>query len=142
MKKLFSRKCPKRVKGMTLIEVLIAMAIFGIAGTLMVKIGSAAKTQLLSSSRINNKTQAEAAIGNGERLTDLTAMSTATSVSTNETEITFNIGGYGSVTAKRYDTLAADKDAESKGINCKTGMNDVSSRLHMDDVSLQFYVVD
>ncbi len=134
MKKLFSRKCPKKVKGMTLIEVLIAMLIFGIAGTLMVKIGTVAKAQLMNSNHLNNKTQAESVIGSAQNLTGLTQMSTATSQSTNETAVTFNIGTYGSVTAKRYDTLAADKDAASKGVNCDTGL--------ADDESLQFYIMD
>jgi len=134
MKKLFSRKCPKKVKGMTLIEVLIALTVFTIAGTLMVKIGSAAKSQLLNSNHLNNKTQAEAAIGSVKDKTTLDSISSTTSVSNGEQEVTFRIGSYGTVNAKRYDTLAADKEAENNGKNCKTGLS--------DNASLHFYIMD
>ncbi len=136
MKKIFSRKCPKKVKGMTLIEVLVALLVFGIASTLMVKIGSVAKAQLINSNHLNNKTQAEATIGSVKDKTTRNNLCVANSINPTEGEadVTFTIGTYGTITAKRYDTVVADKDAQTNGKNCDTSLD--------DNTSLQFYIMD
>ncbi len=123
--KLEQRKSVKRVKGMTLIEILIAMAVFAVAGLMMVKVGAASKSQLMNSNHLNNKTQAEAAIGGKKDKDTLNTYG-----STGEQDVTFTVGSYAPITAKRYDTLAADAVS---GKNCDTGLG--------NDESLQFYII-
>ena len=124
MKQEFEQQKPvKRVKGMTLIEILVAMAVFAVAGLMMVKVGAASKSQLMDSNHMNNKTQAEAAIGGAKNTDALGTLGYA-----EEQEVRFTVGSYDPIVAKRYDTLVAD---EASGKNCDTNL--------ADDESLQFY---
>lgn len=119
-------KSRKKVKGMTLAEVIIAMAVFAIAGTVMVQVGTASKSQLLNSNHMTTKTQVEVAVGTNDRaIDDLNDYG-----GNGEQEVEFNVGGFGTIDGKRYDTLSADGNS---GKNCDTNLD--------ANASLQFYKV-
>jgi prepilin-type N-terminal cleavage/methylation domain-containing protein len=52
----------KTVKGMTLIEIIISIAVLGIMGTLMCIIGQTACKMMLNTNHLNNKTTVEAPV--------------------------------------------------------------------------------
>lgn len=52
----------KSVKGMTLIEIIIAIMVLGIMGTIMCTIGATASKMMISTNHLNNKTQVEAPV--------------------------------------------------------------------------------
>lgn len=131
MMKKFQRKSAKKLKGMTLVECIVAMAVLAVAGLIMVKIGQTSQAQLVNSNHLINKTSVEAPIGNAKDTTTLNQYCTDTAVPNGEQEVTFSVGSYGNVTAKRYDTLAADSKTAK---NCNTNMS--------NDACLQYYVMD
>ena len=137
----------KKLKGMTLIECIIAMAVLAITGLIMVRVGTLTNRLLINTNHLNNKTQAEAKVGSvndkttlGEYCTknadfnsanadDITNGVTKAKVASNgEQDVTFSVGTYGTINAKRYNTKAADGTSAK---DCDTNLN--------DDVSLQFY---
>lgn len=59
MKKI---KTSKKVKGMTLIEVIISMLVFGVTGVIMVGVCTVATTMMKETNHLNNKTDAEAPV--------------------------------------------------------------------------------
>lgn len=126
-----SRKAKKTVKGMTLIECIIALLVVGIAGMIMVVTGTVANRFLLNANHMNNKTEAEAAVGANRNITRLNdcAVEAATEVTTED--ITITVGGYGDVSAIRYSTGAASA-ASSKNVDTNLA----------DDASLEFYVIN
>ena len=123
---IMKKKFIKKVKGMTLIEILVAMAVFTVAGLMMVKVGAASKTQLMNSNHMNNKIQAEVAVGTSEdsanKLRDEYG-------GNGETSVHFDTP-FGRVEARRYDTGNADAYS---GKNCGTNLE--------DGECLQFYDV-
>lgn len=121
----------KKLKGMTLIECIIAMAILAITGLIVARTGSVTNRLMINTNHLNNKTQAEAAIGSVRDKTTLDDYCNAHSVSNGEQNVTIHVGTYGDVPARRYSTKAADM-ASSK--DCDTNLN--------DDASLQFYELD
>ncbi|MBP0973045.1 MAG: prepilin-type N-terminal cleavage/methylation domain-containing protein [Oscillospiraceae bacterium] len=52
----------KTVKGMTLIEIIIAILVLGVMGTMMCLIGSTVAKVMIDTNHLNNKTTAEAPI--------------------------------------------------------------------------------
>ena len=123
------RRKNKKLKGMTLIECIIAMAVLAITGVIVARTASVTNRLFINTNHLNNKTQAESAIGSVIDTTKLNLYCSANSVSNGEQDVTFTVGGYTPRTAKRYSTKAADV-ASSK--DCDTNLN--------DDASLQYYV--
>lgn len=121
------RKPVKKVKGMTLVEIIIAMTVFAVAGTMMVKVGAASKSQLKNSNHLINKTQAEVAVGSSDRA--ITKLRDDYG-GNGETVVEFS-SPFGTVSGWRYDTLNAD---EYSGKDCDTGL--------ADNESLQFYKIN
>ena len=124
-------KKKKTVKGMTLVEIIVALFVFTIMGTLMARIGTVAKSMLMNSNHLNNKTQAESSIGSVKDKNTLDTYCGASGESNGEQPVTFTVGSYGSVTGNRYDTKAADSVS---GKNCDTNLD--------TNASLQFYILN
>ncbi|MDE5793054.1 MAG: prepilin-type N-terminal cleavage/methylation domain-containing protein [Oscillospiraceae bacterium] len=122
------RRKNKKLKGMTLIECIIAMAILAITGVIVAKTGAITNRLFINTNHLNNKTQAESAIGSVRDTTKLNDYCNANSVSNGEQDVTFTVGSYAPMIAKRYSTKAADV-ASSK--DCDTNLS--------DDASLQYY---
>ena len=122
------RKAKKTVKGMTLIECIIALLVVGIAGTIMVVAGTTTKRFILNSNHLNNKTEAESSVGANQNVDKLNDLSAASGVAVQQDAVTITVGGYGSVNATRYHTNAASAASPKK---VDTGL--------ADDASLEFY---
>ncbi len=132
------KKLKKKVSGMTLIEVIIAMLVFSIMSLVMVQIGSVTKSLMMNTNHMNNKTNAEAPIA---AVKDVSALNEAASDATDESgnahvietlpvTITVSVPGYSAlVNAVKYDTGAA---AAASDRNCDTRM----------DGDLEFYVIE
>ncbi len=122
------RKIKKTVKGMTLIECIIALLVVGVAGTIMVVTGTVSSKFLMNANHMNNKTEAEAAVGANQDVTKLNdlGVTAATEVASEAVDIT--VGTYGTVPSTRYHTNAASA-ASSKNVD--TGLD--------SDASLEFY---
>lgn len=134
----------KRVKGMTLIEIIISMLVFSVLTLIMVRIGSVSKSLLMNSNHMNNKTTAEAPYGATRDFTGLQnaiidpisltpkldADGNPLTVSTTPVTITVTSGGFTrSINTTRYSTAAA---AALSDANTNTNMNG----------DLDFYVIE
>ncbi len=140
----------KKVKGMTLIEVIISMLIFTLLATIMVKTGSVTKSLIMNSNHVTNKTTAESPIGSVQDVAELEDAAKS-QITTNggdpndpaqveaeiqKTPITIVVssGGYtATINADKYSTAAAAKQATANGRN-----SDTSGHLNGD---LEFYVI-
>ncbi len=60
--KFFKKSAKKSVKGMTLIEVIIAMLVLGIMGSIMALIGAQSSRMMIATNHLNNKTEVEAPV--------------------------------------------------------------------------------
>lgn len=140
----------KKVKGMTLIEVIISMLIFTLLATIMVKTGSVTKSLIMNSNHVTNKTTAEAPIGSVQ---DVNALEDAAknqitvnggdpndpaqvAAEVQETPVTIVVSSSGytaTINANKYSTAAAAKEATVNGRN-----SDTSGHLNGD---LEFYVI-
>ncbi len=118
-------KSKKRVKGMTLIEVLIAIAVLGVAGLLMCKISQTTSAFMTDANHVNNKVAVEAG-------TAATRDISETDVAADHTAVEITVGDYGKVKAQRYSTKSLSDKATAGGRNCDTNM----------DADLQFYVIE
>lgn len=131
-------KLKRRVKGMTLIECIIAILVLGIMGTIMARIGQVVTGVMMETNHVNNKVVAESPYGAvrdvdgiNNLVNDLTAASEA--ADNGETDVTIAVGTYGTVNAKRYSTSAAATDAQvNQNIITNTNM----------DADLRFYVIN
>lgn len=127
----------KKLKGMTLIECIIAMAVLAITGVILARVGAMTNRLQINANHLNNKTQAEAAIGSVKDKDTLDDYCQATDdagnliTSNGEQSVTIQVGGYGSVTANRYSTKGADVVSDK---DCDTNLD--------DDASLQFYILN
>lgn len=128
----------KKFSGMTLVEIILSMFIFGVISLIMVQIGVATNSTMFNTNHMNNKTNAESPIAN---VRDVNALKDGTgnikevtvdgktfTAADIEQNVAFTVDGK-SYSAKRY--LAAVGSAESVN-NTNTNMN---GHLH-------FYVVD
>ncbi|MCR4644931.1 MAG: prepilin-type N-terminal cleavage/methylation domain-containing protein [Oscillospiraceae bacterium] len=66
----------KTVKGMTLIEIIIAILVMGVMGTMMCVIGASAAKMMIDTNHLNNKTTAEAPIAIAQDANSVTAAPT------------------------------------------------------------------
>lgn len=134
------RSKKRKVKGMTLIECIIALAVFSIAGLLVAQLGSTTKQLMMNTNHLNNKTEAEAAVGANRNIQKLQNDGTATGVTVNTESVQITVGGYGTVDATRYSTKASSAAVEQQALtegktkSMKTNLN--------EDVDLEFYTID
>ena len=134
----------KRVKGMTLIEIIISMLVFSVLTLIMVRVGSVSKSLLMNSNHVNNKTTAEAPYGATRDFTGLqNAIIDPTTltpkldddgnpltVATTPVTITVTSGGFTrNINTTKYSTAAA---AALSDANTNTNMNG----------DLDFYVIE
>lgn len=134
----------KRVKGMTLIEIIISMLVFSVLTLIMVKVGSVSKSLLMNSNHMYNKTTAEAPYGATRDATGLqnaiidpgtgAPMDDGTGnpmeIATEPVTITVTSGGFTrSVNATKYSTAAA------------AALSDANTNTNMDG-DLDFYVIE
>lgn len=128
------KKCKKRVKGMTLMECIIALLVAGICGTIMAIVVTESMKFLRNANHTNTKVAAEApaaAIQNVDVLYETTPGGTdPTAPAPTEISITVAAGGKtASVGFQKYDT----------GCLAGRSQNDASTNLNAD---LDFYVVE
>ncbi len=135
-------KMKKKVKGMTLIEVIVALAIFVVMTLMMVQVGAVTKSLMMQTNHLNRKTAAEAPIASVQ---DVDALNTLAAnikdadgnpnpMVVEQTPVTFTISANGSskttvVNTVKYSSHAA---GEAEDPNFDTNM-----RGH-----LEFYVVE
>ncbi len=130
----------KKLKGMTLIEIIISMAIFGIMSLLMVQVGLVSKSFMMNANHVNKKTLQEAPYGASQDsnglLTEAAAINAAKAdpsipdVQVETTPVTITVGTYGSVTANRFSTRVAAQEDEF-----------ANTDRHMQG-DLEFYVIN
>ncbi|MBE6849196.1 MAG: prepilin-type N-terminal cleavage/methylation domain-containing protein [Ruminococcus sp.] len=131
---LFMKKLKKkRVKGMTLIEVIISLAIFTVLTAMMVEVGSVTKSLMMSTNHLTNKTTAESPIGAVRDVTGLQdaaktvvvdpADAAQVDAAMGKTDLTVTVTSRGytnDVAVTRYSTGAAAQMATANGTNCDT----------------------
>jgi prepilin-type N-terminal cleavage/methylation domain-containing protein len=132
------KKMKKVVKGMTLLECIIALLVAGICGTLMAVIVTESMKFMRNANHTNTKVAAEApvaAVQNVSTLYDTTGTTdpsepVATAPAAQDVNITVSAGGRSAtIGSQKYDTSCMAN--RSKG--------DTSTQL---DVDLQFYVIE
>ena len=126
-----NRRMKRTVKGMTLIECIVAILVVGIAGTIMCVAGTSTKKFLINSNHLNNKTEAEASVGATRDRTKLEDFANTLGDSVEIDDVTITVGTYCTVDAHRYHTLPASK-ASDKAVD--TGLD--------SEASLEFYRFD
>jgi prepilin-type N-terminal cleavage/methylation domain-containing protein len=128
--KMIKRK-KRTVKGMTLIECIVAILVVGIMGVVLCTTGVATKNFMMDTNHLNNKTQAEAKTGGNRDITKLNndAANVGAAAVTPE-DVTITVGTYGTVDAQRYSTAVS---AQSY-----TADTNKRSDTHMD-ADLEFY---
>ncbi len=143
------KKKKKNVKGMTLIEVIIALLVFTIMTLVMVETGSVTKSLMMNTNHMTNKTVAESPIGSVQDVDGLEDAAAnlvdvngdpldqaAIDAELNQRSVTFTVtsGSFNAViNADKYSTQAAAKEATQNGRNC-----DTSNHMNGD---LEFYVI-
>lgn len=130
----------KKLKGMTLIEVIVALAIFVVMTLMMVQVGAVTKSLMLQTNHLNRKTAAEspiASVQDVDALTDLAAGivdDEGNAMVVSATPVTFTISANGSSRTSVVNTVKYSSQAagEAEDPNFDTNM-----RGH-----LEFYVVE
>lgn len=137
----------KNVKGMTLIEVIIALLIFTLLASIMVRVGSVTKSLMMNTNHMNNKVAVEApvaAVQNTDDLTDAAANIQETDSNGDPVDnsalaagqpvsITVKSQGYTyTANANKFSTAAMAREATQEGRNCDTSMQG----------DLEFYVIE
>lgn len=84
MMKQVKRK--KSVKGMTLIEIIVAIAVLGVAGLVLVRIGSVSNNLMKATNHLNNKVDIEAPYA-ASRADDPTAVEGTVSIKINGNDL-------------------------------------------------------
>lgn len=133
----------KKLKGMTLVEVIIALVIFVLLCTIMVRVGTITNSLLRNTDRMNNKTAAESPIGSVQDVDALRDAANAvyadpadalTAMGETDLTVVVSSGSYThNVDVKKYSAKAAGEQATANGMNC-----DTSDHMNGD---LQFYVI-
>lgn len=117
------KKSNKKAKGMTLIEVIIALAIFSLLAVIMVDIGSTTKSLMRQTNHLNRKTAAEAPIGSVQDVEGLNEIAAGLTDDEGNAfvvasrDVTFTVQARGSssstvVNTKKYSTAAANEQAD------------------------------
>lgn len=121
----------KSVKGMTLIECIIAILVFGVMALIMVRIGIVSKSMMINTNHLNNKIDAEAPVGAVRDINKLNEDASAASVTVEQKNVQFSVGTFGTVNAVEYSTSASAAKAESEGTLVDNSMQ----------ADLKFYVM-
>ncbi|MBR1529992.1 MAG: type II secretion system protein [Oscillospiraceae bacterium] len=113
----------KKFKGMTLIEVIVAIAVLGIAGLVMARMGSVISATMLNTNHVNNKINVEAPVVNTKddgALKDGSGNYIAEKdLNGEDTEFDMDIsvgtsGAYGTYATKRYSTAGLANNADTR----------------------------
>lgn len=126
------KKTRRKAKGMTLIEVIISMLVFGVAGLIMVVTGTTTKKLMMNTNHMNNKINAEAPIAAVRDVKSVqdAADNVAMQVETETVNITVTVTGKSQVVKTRKYSTAAMAAAAS---------NNTNTNMQGD---LDFYVLD
>ena len=112
-------KTKKTIKGMTLIEVIIAILVLGIAGTIMVKIATTSCSMMMAANHMNNKVEAEAPMAAAQEV------SVGAQVVDDDLEIeitgSFDASSVKTIKAKKYTT--SQKVAGNESANTSDHVN-------------------
>ncbi len=133
-------KMKKKVKGMTLIEVIVALAIFVVMTLMMVQVGAVTKSLMMQTNHMNRKTAAETPIASVQDVDALNTLAAGilddegNAMEVEATPVTFTISANGSsqtaiVNTVKYSSHAAGEAADP---NFDTNMSG----------HLEFYVVE
>lgn len=109
------KKKHKKLKGMTLIECMIAIAILGVTGLIMVQVGSVVTKLMLNTNHLTNKTNAEAPtakVQNANDVAETDASGNAVDVGVSQTITVTSGSASGTVQAKKYSTQKLVKDVD------------------------------
>lgn len=124
----------KKLKGMTLIECIIALLVFTLMGAMMAVICSTVTSLMLNTNHMHNKTNAEAPAAAVQDVTALNGLTDGSGnpieVETQITDIRVTSGSFNrDVSATRYSTQGL---AQASSQNCDTNMSG----------DLEFYVLN
>ena len=127
----------KKLKGMTLIECIIAMAILAITGVIVAKTGAVTNRLFINANHLNNKTQAESKVGSIKDTDKLRDYCDTNSVSIDDQsqEVIITVqesggGSYPNIKAKKYATKMADTK------DCDTNLSDAASLQYYDNLEI------
>ena len=118
----------KKFKGMTLIEVIVAIAVLGIAGLVLAEVGRVATNTMYRTNHLNRKINSESPTVNVKNVGALED-------DDKEGEVTITITNstgsqtFGTYTAQKYSTKSLDTNAEN-------------DKLFSEDLNLEFYVIE
>lgn len=126
------KKTRRKAKGMTLIEVIISMLVFGVAGLIMVVTGTTTKKLMMNTNHMNNKTNAEAPVAAVRDVGKVqeAAADVAMQVETETVNITVSVNGSSQLVKTRKYSTAAMAAADP---------NNTNTNMQSD---LDFYVLD
>ena len=134
----------RKLRGMTLVEIIISMFIFSVIALMMVQIGVVTKNLLMNANHVNNKTSAESPVAAARNFKALQVVEEGTS---EYKEITDNNGNAvtvhqpvefeiktedGKIVTQKWHKIRTGAAADESGKNCNTNF----------DGDLEFYVSD
>lgn len=128
----------KTVKGMTLVEVIIALFVFVVASALMVNIGSAINTHFQNSNHVNRKVAIEAPLAeNGSNIAQKTDDGTGNrkleAVTSNVRKVNSNM---------KVTVTMGSKQVSVTGTSFSTAPAVAGNELASTDADLQFIDID
>ncbi|MBR6617627.1 MAG: prepilin-type N-terminal cleavage/methylation domain-containing protein [Oscillospiraceae bacterium] len=133
-------KMKKKVKGMTLIEVIVALAIFVVMTLMMVQVGAVTKALMMQTNHLNRKTAAEGPIASVQDVNALTELAAGlvddegNALEVSATPVTFTISANGSSKTSVINTVKYSSQAAGEAADPNF---DANMRGH-----LEFYVVE
>lgn len=110
----------KTVKGMTLMECIIAILVLGIMGTIAARIAQISCTVMMDTNHLENKTNAEAPHGAVRDVSIEDTVAYPDFDSSHKQNIQISVNSYGTVDATEYSAEAAAKAASG---NTNSNMN-------------------
>jgi len=111
----------KSVKGMTLIEIIIAILVLGIMGTMMCVVANSAARMMIDTNHLNNKTEAEAPVAISRDANSVTAAP----VDVGDIKIKTSNGGFNdrTVPANSVERYSTKEFGDALGTQGQTHMN-------------------
>ena len=111
----------KSVKGMTLIEIIIAILVLGIMGTMMCVVANSAARMMIDTNHLNNKTEAEAPVAISRDANSVTAAP----VDVGDIKIKTSNGGFTdrTVPATSVERYSTKEFGDALGTQGQTHMN-------------------
>lgn len=114
-------KLKKRIKGMTLIEIIISIAVLAIMGTIMARIATASCSMMKESNHLNRKTEAQSPLSGSADVSAGVVMETNISVSISGP---FDASSVRPITAVKY-SANVDPTAPTDSMNANLYYYDV-----------------